>query len=172
LLPQPAAAAAATAETAGWHATDMTEVNPPRTIATQRRRAQAISLGDEATLEEGPELLQLLMRPYQGASFPLGRGIHPMTTVPLGLAIDAAIEAAGGYAVEVTTLRYASFSMEAFTSNRRPLRATARIARLGRRHVEASVEVWEDERQILRGRIGLVRVRGGRAVDLADRTSV
>jgi acyl-coenzyme A thioesterase PaaI-like protein len=95
-----------------------------------------------------------------------------MTTVPLGLAIDAAIEAAGGYDLDVTTLRYCSFSMEAFTSNRRPLRATGRIVRLGRRHVEAEVEVREGERLILTGRVGLVRVRGGRATELADRTGV
>ena len=54
-----------------------------------------------------------------------------MTTVPLGLAIDAAIEAAGGYDLDVTTLRYCSFTMEAFTSNRRALQATGRIVRLG-----------------------------------------
>ena len=116
--------------------------------------------------------LQLLMRPHGDAPFPLGRGIHPMTTVPLGLAVDAAIEAAGGYALDVTTLRYCSLTMEAPTSNRRALRATGTIVRLGRRHLEAAVEVWEVERLILRGRVGLVRVRGGRAVPLADRTSV
>lgn len=147
----------------------MSDVRPPRALALRRRRSDRISLGDEATLDEGPELLQLLMRPYGNATFPLGRGIHPMTTVPLGLAIDAAIEAAGGYPMEVTTLRYGSFSMEAPTSNRRPLRATARITVLGQRHVEADTEVWEGERLILRARIGLVRVRGGRAAPLADR---
>src|SRR5262249_3493029 len=149
---------------------DMSDVLAPRTVGAQRRRQGTISLGDEATVEEGPELLQLLMRPYGNASAPLGRGIHPMTTVPLGLAIDAAIEAAGGYALDVTTLRYCSFSMEAFPSNRRPLQATGRIIGLGRRHLEAEVEVREGERLILRGRVGLVRVRGGRASPLADRT--
>ena len=120
-------------------------------------------------MEEGPELLQLLMRPYAAASFPLGRGIHPMTTVPLGLGIDAAIEAAGGYDLEVTTLRYSNFSMEAPTSNRRPLRAVGTVAEIGRRHVEVRVEVWEMDRLILKGSVGLVRVRGGRAVPIDDR---
>ena len=147
----------------------MSEVRPPRMVGLRRRQEGIIVVGDEATMEEGPELRQLLMRHYQGADFPLGRGIHPMTTVPLGLAIDAAIEAAGGYALEVTTLRYCDFSMEAFTSNRRPLRATGRITHLGRRHVEAAVEVWEGDRLILRGTVGLVRVRAGRAVELSDR---
>jgi hypothetical protein len=148
----------------------MSDVRPPRALELRRRRGDRISLGDEATLEEGPELLRLLMRPYGSAAFPLGRGIHPMTTVPLGLAIDAAIEAAGGYDLEVTTLRYGTFTMEAPTSNRRPLRATARIVDIGPRHVEAEAEVWERDRLILRTRVGLVRVRSGRAVSIADRT--
>ena len=94
-----------------------------------------------------------------------------MTTVPLGLAIDAAIEAAGGYDLEVTTLRYCSFSMEAPTSNRRPLRSSATITRIGRRHVEADVSVWEMDRLILKGTVGLVRARGGRAIPLEDRVA-
>ena len=130
-----------------------------------------VSVGDSATLDEGPELLKLLMRPYGPNSFPLGRGIHPMTTVPLGLAVDAAIEAAGGYDLEVTTLRYCRFSMEAPTSNQRALRAAARVTRIGRRHVETEAEVHELDRQILKAEIGLVRVRGGKAVELADRVS-
>jgi hypothetical protein len=148
---------------------ELSDVRPPRALEHRRRSADGISLGDSATLEEGPELLQLLMRHYGGASFPLGRGIHPMTTVPLGLAIDAAIEAAGGYDLEVTTLRYCRFSMESSTSNRRPLRATGAVSRIGRRHVEVTVQVWEQSRLILKGEVGLVRVRGGRAVPLDDR---
>jgi hypothetical protein len=156
-------------DAAATHA--MTDVQPPHTVEIRRQRERTITLGDTATLEEGPELLQLLMEPYGGAEQPLGRGIHPMTTVPLGLAIDAAIEAAGGYDLDVTTLRYCSFSMEAPTSNRRALRASARVVTLGRRHVETEVEVWEIDRLILRGRIGLVRVRGARAIPIGDRTA-
>ena len=147
----------------------MSDVRPPRALARRQQVPGKVSVGDSATLEEGPELLKLLMRPYGPNSFPLGRGIHPMTTVPLGLAIDAAIEAAGGYDLEVTTLRYCRFSMEAPTSNQRTLRGSARIAVIGRRHVEALAEVHELDRLILTAEIGLVRVRGGKATELADR---
>ena len=147
----------------------MSDVRPPRALVRQQHQPGKVSLGDSATLEEGPELLKLLMRPYGPNSFPLGRGIHPMTTVPLGLAIDAAIEAAGGYDLEVTTLRYCRFSMEAPTSNQRTLRGSARVTLIGRRHVEVHAEVHELDRLILTAEIGLVRVRGGRAVGLADR---
>ena len=147
----------------------MSDVRPPRALSRHQRVPGKVSVGDTATLEEGPELLKLLMRPYGPSTFPLGRGIHPMTTVPLGLAIDAAIEAAGGYALEVTTLRYCRLSMEAPTSNQRTLRCTARVTLIGRRHVEAHAEVHELDRLILNAEIGLVRVRGGRAVELGDR---
>ena len=147
-------------------------IRPPHIVELRRKQTGAITLGDTATLEDGPELLRLLMRPYGKATAPLGRGLHPMTAVPLGLAIDAAIESAGGYALEVTSLRYCHFSMEAPTSNRRPLRATAEVVELGRRHVETAIEVWEVDRLILRGRIGLCRVRAGRAVPLAGRIRV
>jgi hypothetical protein len=149
----------------------MSDVRPPRALARRQQVPGRISLGDSATLEEGPELLKLLMRPYGPNTFPLGRGVHPMTTVPLGLAVDAAIEAAGGYDLEVTTLRYCRFSMEAPTSNQRTLRGSARITRIGPRHVEAHAEVHELERLILAAEIGLVRVRGGRAVALSDRVA-
>ena len=147
----------------------MSDVRPPRALEYRRRQAGRISVGDSATIEEGPELLQLLMHPYGAASYPLGRGIHPMTTVPLGLAIDAAIEAAGGYPLEVTTLRYCSFTMEAPTSMRRALRAVASVTEIGLRHLQATAEVWELDRLILKAQIGLVRVRGARAVPLEDR---
>ena len=149
----------------------MSDVRPPRALARRQHVRRRISPGDTATLEEGPELVKLLMRPYGPSSFPLGRGIHPMTTVPLGLAIDAAIEAAGGYELEVTTLRYCSFSMEAPTSNQRTLRATGTVTKIGRRHVETEVEVWELDRLILKGQVGLVLARGGRALEIADRVT-
>ncbi len=135
-------------------------------MTIERADPDRIAVGDWARLRCSDELLRLLMSRYRDATAPLGRAIHPMTTVPLGLAIDAAIEAAGGARLEVTTLRYSSFSMEAPTSNRRPLLATARIEVVGRRHVEVACVVAEGDRTILTGRFGLVRVVRGRAAPL------
>ncbi|GEM_PF-651375 len=143
-------------------------VHPARITGSRRALNDRISIGDTVTLETGAELLRLLMSRYRGADAPLGRAIHPMTTVPLGLAIDAAIEAAGGYRLEVTTLRYSSFSMEAPTSNRRTLTATAIVTLTGRRHIEVACTVTEGERTILQGIFGLVRVVRGRASRLTD----
>jgi hypothetical protein len=147
------------------------DVLPPRLLQRCQQRPGRITPGDWCEVDEGPQLLQLLMRPFAGAVHPLGRGIHPMTTVPLGLAIDTAIKAVDGEANGVSVLRFCEFSMESFTSNWRSLRARTTVKAIGRRHVRVEAHVWENDRMILRGEVGLVRVRGGRAVSLADLTT-
>ena len=142
------------------------EVRRPRVISEQRRVADRIALGDTATLEDGPALLQHLRERAPGQTFALGTAIHPLTTVPLGLAIDAAILAANGRVLSISHLRYCSFSMERIISTDRPLRATARVAELGAHHLECVVEVREDEHLICTARIGLCQVREGRAAPL------
>lgn len=144
----------------------MADVQPAKIMRVERQVPGHISLGDTATLVSGPELLQRLLCPDPGQVFALGRDIHPMTTVPLGLAIDAAITAINGTVLDVGVLRYCSCSMEHFTSNRRSLQAVARVAELGSRHVECFVEVMEVGRLICTARVGLCQVRGGRAVSL------
>ena len=142
------------------------EVRRPRVIAEQRRVADRIALGDTATLEDGPALLQHLRERAPGQTFVLGTAIHPLTTIPLGLAIDAAILAANGRTLSISHLRYCSFSMERVISTDRPLRARARVAELGAHHLECVVEVREDEHLICQARIGLCQVREGRAAPL------
>ncbi len=142
------------------------EVRRPRVISEQRRVADRIALGDTATLEDGPALLQHLRERAPGQTFALGTAIHPLTTVPLGLAIDAAILAANGRVLSISHLRYCSFSMERVISTDRPLRATARVVELGTHHLECVVEVREDEHLICQTRIGLCQVRDGRAAPL------
>ena len=142
------------------------EVRRPRVIAEQRRVADRIALGDTATLEDGPALLQHLRERAPGQTFALGTAIHPLTTIPLGLAIDAAILAANGRTLSISHLRYCSFSMERIISTDRPLRATARVAELGAHHLECVVEVREDEHLICQACIGLCQVREGRAAPL------
>ena len=142
------------------------EVRRPRVIAERRRVTDRIALGDTATLEDGPALLQHLRERAPGQTFALGTAIHPLTTVPLGLAIDAAILAANGRTLSISHLRYCSFSMERAISTDRPLRATARVAELGAHHLECVVEVREDEHLICEARIGLCQVREGRAAPL------
>ncbi len=146
------------------------EVRRPQVISERRRVADRIALGDTATLEDGPALLQHLRAPVPGETFALGTAIHPLTTVPLGLAIDAAIVAANGRVLSISHLRYCSFSMERIISTDppRPLRAIARVAELGAHHLECVVEVREDEHLICQARIGLCQVREGRAAPLGQ----
>ncbi len=146
------------------------EVRRPRVVAERRRVADRIALGDTATLEDGPALLRHLREQAPGQTFALGTAIHPLTTVPLGLAIDAAIVAANGRVLSISHLRYCSFSMERgiATDPPRPLRAMARVAELGAHHLECVVEVREDEHLICEARIGLCQVREGRAAPLGQ----
>ena len=148
----------------------VSEVRRPRVIAERRRVADRIALGDTATLEDGPALLRHLRERAPGQTFALGTAIHPLTTVPLGLAIDAAIVAANGRTLSISHLRYCSFSMERViaTDPPRPLQATARVAELGAHHLECVVEVREDEHLICQARIGLCQVREGRAAPLGQ----
>ncbi len=142
------------------------EVRRPRVISERRRVADRIALGDTATLEDSPALLRHLRALAPGQTFALGTAIHPLTTIPLGLAIDAAILAANGRALAISHLRYCSFSMERIISTEQPLRAIARVAELGTHHLECVVEVREDEHLICQARIGLCQVREGRAAAL------
>lgn len=118
------------------------------------------------TLEDGPELHRHLSERVPGQSHGVGAAIHPGTTVPLGLAIDAATLAVNGKALGISILRYCSFSLEHRASTTEPLLATGRVVGLGARHVECVAEVWQHEHLICKARVGLC-VRDGRAVPLS-----
>jgi len=144
----------------------VSEIRPPRIISEQRSVFDRIALGDSAILEDSPGLLQHLRAPVSGQTYALGTAIHPLTTIPLGLAIDAAILAANGRLLKISHLRYSSFSMEGATSAIRPLKAEARVVELGEHHIECCVDVWENEQLICRARIGLCQVMDGCAASL------
>jgi hypothetical protein len=145
----------------------MEAIRRPQIVASRRYAPDRVALGDTVTLVDGPALHQHLSEPVPGRDHAIGRAIHPGTTVPLGLAIDAAIQAVNGKVLRIGTLRYCSVSLESRVSKTRPLQATARVVALGARHVECVSEVREDERLICRARIGLCQVKDGRAASLA-----
>jgi hypothetical protein len=143
-------------------------IGAPRLVASERRYPDRIMLGDTVTLEDGPELHQHLSQKVPGQSHGVGTAIHPGTTVPLGLAIDAAILSINGKRLGISILRYCSFTMESRASINQPLRATARVVELGARHVECVSDVWQEDRLICKARIGLCRSQEGRAIPLTS----
>lgn len=66
----------------------------PRVVEVHRAGAEP-SVGDWAEIVLPAGLMRLLMNPVAGGAEPLGRGFHPMGTVPYGLAASAAIAACG-----------------------------------------------------------------------------
>ena len=66
----------------------------PRVVEVHRAAGEP-AVGDWATIVLPAGLLRLLMNPVAGGADPLGRGFHPMGTVPYGLAASAAIAACG-----------------------------------------------------------------------------
>lgn len=143
-------------------------IRRPQIVESQRRDPEKIALGDTVTIEDGPELHQHLASKVPGQTNGVGTAIHPGTTVALGLAIDAAILSLNGKQLGISMLRYCTFSMEKRVSTERSMRATARVAELGARHVECVSEVFQDGHLMCRARIGLCRARDGKAAPLSS----
>lgn len=137
----------------------------PRVNQVERQDPTRITLGDKACCRLEPGIFALLMNPMGGSAFPVGKDLHPMSTVPAGIAIDAAVEACGGDVTGFSTLRATSFSLEAPVSCREPLIATGEVTRIGDRSVTVAVRVVEEgsQRLILQGEAVMVRVVGGQA---------
>ena len=144
---------------------------PPRVTAGHARIEGQVSSGDWASVRLEPGLLRFLCDTPPGAAHPPGRGTHPMTGVPLGVAVDAAIAACGGRENGIAVLRACEAQFESPSQMEEALDARAEVASVSARHVEALAEVRSaaDGRLVLRARLILVRVGAdGRAAPLAD----
>lgn len=142
---------------------------PMPEVVSERRRAEGrIAVGDRAEVRLRPGLLRFLMTGRGPAGERPGRRVHPMTGLPLGIAIEAAILAAGGKSTGLTVLKACEVTFTAPIDAEDVVLATGEIVSLGRRHVRASILVRreEDNLPILRGEVVLVAVEDGRAVNV------
>lgn len=150
--------------------TPIIQLFAPEVVQVVRAVPDCITVGDLARVRLHPGIFDLLMNPVAGSRVPLGKDLHPMTTIPAGIAIDAATEACGHSQTGVGVLRALEISMEAPVSMNLPLEAVARVTEIGVRHVTAGVEVVEltepAGRLILRGKVVLVKVVGGKAAPI------
>lgn len=128
-----------------------------------------VSVGDRAVVIMGTDVYKHLMEAKEG-EVPLGKDLHPMTTVPCGVAIDAATESCSYDLTGIDTLRAMSFELENPILPEGELSASALVMLISRRHVEVSVEVVQQNRIILKGRVVLVKVRNNKATELKDVT--
>jgi len=108
------------------------------------------------------------MTPVGAPAVPPGRGLHPMTGVPMGLAIEAAIQAVDGKRRGVDVLRACNASFLSPADWLVPMEASAQVHAVTPRSVEIDAEVRNEATGaiVLRARIVLVRVVGGRAMEL------
>ncbi len=141
---------------------------PPEVVAVKRHDPARITPGDRARVRLAPGLLEWLCATPEGAERPPARGTHPMSGLPRGLAVEAAILAAGGRENGVDVLRACEAQFESTARRDEALTADAEIAETGRRRVEVRTEVTgEDGRPVLLARLVLVRVLAtGRAAEL------
>lgn len=144
---------------------------PPPVLLARTQHAQGeITVGDAATVRLEPGLLAFLSSARDASGVPPGRGTHPMSGVPLGIAVEAAITAASGKEGGPDVLRACECVWESPIRPDEAVLAASEVAAVGERHVEARVEVRSarDDRLLLQGRVILVRVGpGGRAQALA-----
>lgn len=137
-----------------------------RKIVRTPKTPGKISVGDKAEVIMGTDVYNYLMESTDGV--PVGKDLHPMTTFPCGLAIDAATEATSCDLTGVGTLKAMSFDLENPIQPEGELVGSAEVVLIGRRHVEVAVEVVQNQRVILNGRVIMVKVRDGRAQELGD----
>lgn len=128
-----------------------------------------VSVGDTAAIRLHPGLLKWLMTSPADDIPPPGRGIHPMSGIPLGIAVEAAIIAASGKELGNDVLKSCTSDHLLPVYGSEELRAEGTVTTVGRRHVEVETVVsrCSDDAPVYRGTMILVHVKGGRAVEIS-----
>ncbi|MBX3728143.1 MAG: thioesterase family protein [Candidatus Sumerlaeia bacterium] len=141
----------------------------PELLSREQRVPGRVAVGDRAAVRLAPGLLDFLMTPPGGDVPPPGRGTHPMSGLPLGLAVEAAIQAVDGHANGIDVLRACTCEFLAPVQRSAALVARARVVRLGRRSVTLHTELFHEHNPdaIFRAECTLVRAPRGSAEEIA-----
>ena len=160
----------------------------PQVVECVRKEENRVTRGDYAQVCAEAGLMAWLSAALRPGADPPGRGTHPMSGLPLGIAVEAAIAAVGGKANGLCILRAMECSYESPAPLDAPMWARATVKEVGLRHAKVDVEVHcgatsgdektpayappLNKRTVLRGILVLVRVgEGGNATSLADLTT-
>ncbi|HEQ60520.1 MAG TPA: hypothetical protein ENN74_02815 [Firmicutes bacterium] len=147
------------------------EVSPPTVQARRQAVPGKVSVGDFAEVRLEPGLLALLMKPAAETGVPPGRGVHPMSGIPLGLGVEVAIVAASGKENGIDVLRACHCAYESPMRPNEPVVARGEVQETGQRHVTVNMEVRSgaDGRLLMRGEAVLVKTDGTtKAADLSS----
>ncbi|AXA34894.1 MAG: hypothetical protein D6691_12670 [Candidatus Hydrogenedentota bacterium] len=142
----------------------------PEVLAIRRGEPEKISVGDEAWCRHVPGLLAHLMEEVT-PGVRRGSGAHPMTGLPIGMAIHAAIVACDGERTGIGVCRALHATLESPMGPWDSVRSYARIEEIGRRHVTCLARAYAEEtplRLLAELQVVLVKVENGRAVPIKD----
>ncbi len=141
---------------------DQSGVPRPRIVSRHTAVPGKISRGDWAEVEMQPGILDFLMHKEDQDTPPVGHRTHPMTGIPIGLAVDAAIAAASGRDTGVDVLRHCEATFESPIARDQAVLARGQVVELGRRHVRATATVTSlaDGRLLTKVNVILVRTAG------------
>ncbi len=141
---------------------------PVEILSVNRQQEGAITVGDEAWCRHPPGLLAWLAEEIT-PTLRRGSGVHPMTGLPIGMAVHAAIVACDGERTGIGVCRALKASLESPMTPSDTIWSYGRIIEIGYRHVTCYAEAWAEEnplRLIAKLEVVLIRVENGRAVPL------
>jgi hypothetical protein len=145
----------------------------PELLSRHQRVPGRVAVGDHAEVRLAAGLLDFLMTPGDGEAPPPGRGTHPMSGLPLGLAVEAAIRAVDGHTTGIDVLRACTCEFLSPVQRSAALVARARVVRLGRRSVTLHAELFHEHNPdaIFRAECTLVRAPRGSAEEIGAFTA-
>ena len=136
---------------------------PPKAFEIKRKNEKRVFIGDSALLELSPDTIITMM----SGDPPPGRGLHPLSSIPFGLAVDAAIQACGKGITGMDVLKAAEVSLPAKLVKEEPMFACGVVKKIGNRNVECSAEIYQVTNgvkiTIMQAKVILVRVVNGKA---------
>ncbi len=143
--------------------------SPVEILTVVRQQPGRLSVGDEAWCRHRAGLLAHLMEQVH-PWLRLGSGAHPMTGLPIGMAVHAAIVVCDGEQTGIGVCRALEAVLESPMRPEDHIRSYAVIREIGHRHVTCFAKAYAEEeplRLIARlPKVVLVRVENGHAVPL------
>jgi hypothetical protein len=140
----------------------------PETVSLQTQKEGKVCIGDSAEVRLDPGLLRFLMTEVTRGGNRPGRRIHPMSGIPLGIAIEAAILAASGKKHGIDVLRACECDYLFPIGIDDSVVAYGEVIELGKRHISVLMELRRlpDHKLLMKGKAVLVHSLNGKAQNI------
>ena len=148
---------------------------PPETVCVKHQRKEKLTAGDVAECRYAPGLLRVLMT-KSATGIALATGSHPMSGLPVGMAVHAAIQVCEGAKTGIAICRAVDAKIESPMGPDEAIISRASIKEVGGRHVVCESDVFatdnHSERLIAHAQVVLVRVVDGKAAPINDDSGI